>query len=90
MIREIDHGKPLTAALQLLVERSEEIVGLGDAVQIAGDLFAIDKGFITAMSAFTSLGMRTNQMIHHQLGSIRGISERLIGKLQQIHILGIF
>ena len=41
------------------------------------------------MGPLTGFGMGANQVIHDQLGPIKLLTQGLIGKLQQIHILGV-
>ena len=89
MVREIDHREALAAVLQLLMQRREEIIRLRDAVEVAGDLLVLHKRRIAVVGALARLGVGAHQMEHYQLGRLRLIGQRLLGKLQQILILGI-
>ena len=78
MVGEVDHRKTLAALLQLLVQRGQKTVRLGNAVEIAGDLLVIHKGLIAMLCTFTGFRMRADQVIDDQLGRVGLTTQCLI------------
>ena len=67
MIGEIRQRETAAAVAELVVQFSQQVVGLGHGIEIARGLFRLDERVVLAFCPIAGLWMRTHQMQDNQL-----------------------